>query len=299
MSEPTEQAAKETPELNPRVAHMQELARQRQAEIAPELQAFDENTGEIFQEPPPSDTLTNQSPANRVEIGEQQPGPVYRLKVDGQDMEVPADKVIEAGVRALQKESAADKRLNEASILKKQYEDMVREALSAPEPSRDVQEEEDWEQVIKDAPFDEKAAKKLAQRLTASQRINPEELIAPVLNRVERKLEGRDALAEFKSRYSDLMADPNAMKMFHMIERGLVADGDRRPYLDRWADIADQLHSARGPRVDIPVDKHERKATIVNVPSAGARAPQKDEPKPKTVRDIIAETAKSRHQRLE
>jgi hypothetical protein len=296
MNEPTQQAA--TPELNPRIAEMQRIAQQRQEEIAPELQAFDENTGEIFPREEKQDTLTNQSDQNTVEVSEQQPGPVYRLKVDGQDVEVAADKVIEAGVRALQKESAADKRLQEAAELKRRYEDMVREAISQPEPAQAVQEEEDWEQVIKDAPFDEKAAKKLAERLTAP-RINPEELVAPVLNVVQRKLEGRDALAEFKSRYSDLMADSNAMEMFHLIERGMVADGDTRPYLQRWTQIAERLKPARGAISDMPVDKQALKASIVNVPSAGGRAPVRDEPKPKTVRDIIAETAKSRHQRLE
>jgi hypothetical protein len=287
MNEPTDKAA-ETPELNPRAAQMAELAKQRYEALAPELQGFNEDTGEI--------NAREEQPQEEQQQEQQASGQLYRLKVDGQDVEVAADKVIEAGVRALQKESAADKRLQEAAELKKRYEDMVREALSAPEPSHvAAQDEEDWEQVIKDAPFDEKAAKKLAQRLTAP-RINPEELVAPVLNVVQRKLEGRDALAEFKSKHSDLMADPNAMEMFHLIERGMVADGDTRPYLERWTQIAERL--ARTPRLDMQ-GKEERKATIVNVPSAGARAPQRDEPKPKSTRDIIGDMAKGRHQRLE
>jgi hypothetical protein len=289
MSEPTEQAA-ETPQLNPRAAQMAELAKQRFEALAPELQSFNEDTGEIHAREEQQQEQQQEQPTQEA------PSQLYRLKVDGQDVEVAADKVIEAGVRALQKESAADKRLQEAAELKKRYEEMVAEALRTPEPSQDVQEE-DWEQVIKDAPFDEKAAKKLAQRLTAP-RINPEELVAPVLNVVQRKLEGRDALAEFKSKYSDLMADSNAMEMFHLIERGMVADGDKRPYLERWSQIAERLKPARSATSDIQ-DKQERKATIVNVPSAGARAPQKDEPKPKSTRDIIGDMAKGRHQRLE
>jgi hypothetical protein len=290
MSEPTDKAAEEsqpTPERNPRLAQMQQIAQQRQEEIAPELNSFNEDTGEIYQN-------QAQQPA---ETPEQK---TVRLKVDGQEQEVPAEKVYEAGIRALQKESAADKRLQEAAELRRQYEQMIFQALSSePEPPQQPQgaQIDDLVETIKNAPFDEKAAARLAEALRQP-RFNPQEVVEPILNVVQRKLEGRDALAEFRSKHSDLMSDPNAMETFHLIERGMVATGDRRPYLERWSEIAERVKSARVGTVDMQ-DRQVRKEGIVNVPSAGARAPVKDEPKPKTVRDIVTDMAKARHQRLE
>src|SRR5688572_7900787 len=45
-----------------------------------------------------------------------------KIKVDGQELEVEEDAVREAGIKALQKQSAADKRLEESARLKKEAE---------------------------------------------------------------------------------------------------------------------------------------------------------------------------------
>jgi hypothetical protein len=288
MTEPTNTAA-ETPELNPRAAAFKQIAQQRQEEIEPELHEANWETGEVLprQAPQEQDTITA-----APEQG------LMRLKVDGQEVEVPADKVIEAGVRALQKESAADKRLQEASELKRRYEAMINEAINTPsEPPQQDVHEEDWAQVIKDAPFDDKAAKKLSDRLTAT-RIDPNEIIGPVLNVVQRKLEANSAIEQFRSKHSDIWSDPNLMAVFHAMERAKVEAGDQRPLLERWTDVAESVRQWRGPKADMQ-DKQERKAGIVNVPTAGGRAPTAEQPKPRTVQDIIAGTAKARHQRLE
>jgi membrane-bound lytic murein transglycosylase B len=54
--------------------------------------------------------------------------PIEKLKVDGEEREVPQSKVLEEGRRAMQKELAADKRLEEAALLKKQYEELLARA---------------------------------------------------------------------------------------------------------------------------------------------------------------------------
>jgi hypothetical protein len=294
MTEPTNTAA-ETPELNPRAAAFKQIAQQRQEEIEPELHEANWETGEVL----PRQAPQQQDDASRLDTITAAPEQgLMRLKVDGQEVEVQTDKVIEAGVRALQKESAADKRLQEASELKRRYEAMINEAINTPSepPQQDVQEE-DWVQVIKDAPFDEKAAKKLEQRLTAT-RIDPNEIIGPVLNVVQRKLEANSAIEQFRSKHSDIWSDPNLMAVFHAMERAKVEAGDSRPLLERWTDVAESVRQWRGPKADMQ-DKQERKAGIVNVPTAGGRAPAAEQPKPRTAQQIIAEQAKARHQRME
>jgi hypothetical protein len=62
-----------------------------------------------------------------------------KIVVDGEEREVPLSEVTDAGVRALQKESAADKRLEEATKLLKEAQEVK---TQPPEKEPDVEEEE-------------------------------------------------------------------------------------------------------------------------------------------------------------
>lgn len=68
----------------------------------------------------PDETTDNLSAEEQAEI--------ERIKVDGKEIEVPRTKVIEAGIRTLQKETAADQRLEEATNLKRSAEQLLADA---------------------------------------------------------------------------------------------------------------------------------------------------------------------------
>lgn len=106
---------------------LEELAAKRQKDLYPEVKEEPEEIEE---------------PEVKTEIEpEKQEEEKRKIKVDGEEREVPLSKILDAGIRAIQKESTADKRLEEATRL-------LREAAEKAQPSSDVaakQPEEDTE----------------------------------------------------------------------------------------------------------------------------------------------------------
>lgn len=81
------------------------------------------------------------------------------LIIDGEQKKVPKSQIYDTGKRALQKELAADKRLEEASRLKKQAEEMLNEARQKTEsPSKTEEGAPAKTQEERDAAFKEKRA---------------------------------------------------------------------------------------------------------------------------------------------
>ena len=178
-------------------------------------------------EPEPAATPTDESSLPSQ-------GGMVTIKVNGEEKQVPAEKALDAGIRALQKESAADQRLEAAGkkmseltakeqrLLEKERElEAERQRLlnnPTPSPAGDVsndQNDVDYEEIVDDlySGNKEKAAgalKAIGERGAAAtpaveQQIDPNEVAAIV----EQRQQARETLNRFYGRYPTIKADPN------------------------------------------------------------------------------------------
>lgn len=266
--------------VNPRNAALAQIAQQAHAQVAPDLQAFDEDTGEIEAAPVTPDPVEPEPvEPEAAPVVAAQPE-VEVIVVDGHRLEVPRDKLLEAGRRTLQKESAADKRLQEATELKRQWEARINGAA----PSSDAQ---------------------LQQQPTTA--FDPAALVQSLDQQIESKLyvrEANKAAQQFLSEFKDIAENPMAMKLAVALEneRLAVAAALGEPPGDPWEAYRKHGEAIRqhfGMKPVTPRDKTELKRSISTVPAASARAPAPQVQRPKTTSEIIAEQRKARHQRVE
>lgn len=261
---------------------MAQIAQSAHANVAEDLSSFDEETGQIETR----QAEPEQEPVEAAPVQSEQAKQAFRIVVDGQEVEVDLDKVIEAGKRTLQKETAADKRLQEATRLKQQAEELMRSARqpnSAPST---------------DAP----------SPAQATEGFNPETLTtlvpslkAQLIPEVMTALTAQQAVQKFRGEFSDIASDPdlwliavnkNQARLDHAAAVGAPAGDD----LEAYRSIGKEIRAKFAPKAAIPEDKTERKRTITAIPAVNASAPAPQEQKPKTVSEQIEEMRKLRSQ---
>lgn len=302
------------PRLEDRNNYVEQLAARAEAEIL--SQASDE--------PPETDEAAPaaEAPAEVEPKAAAVPAKTRKIKVDGEEQEVPEDKIIDAGVRALQKESAADRRLQEATERLTRAEQLLAAAEKRPATSEAPTPESppsgspdaDVEALAKAIQFgteDEvRAAVKTMLNRQGSGRsdaIPKSEEVAAV---VEQRLEFKSALNKFQSDFKDVWDDPYLRKLAFdeddRLQKEIIA-GNREPmnYLERFAEAGkavrewrDRISQSGGaPKVDIGADKRDRKAAAGSIPSAGGRAaPAPATAAPATPTDIVREMRQARGQ---
>jgi hypothetical protein len=236
-----------------------------------------------------------------------------KLKVDGQEVEVPVDKVLEAGRRALQKESAADKRLEEASRLFREAQDMIKNAAAgggaaatttSASPSKDG------------SPIADEALAKLAKTLQYGSEAEAASALKEVIQAAEARgqtltqndvielLDYRDARQWAEGEYKEILGDPKLRTLFVAEEKRMRAAGDGRPYREVYEEIGNGLRDWRKTFAPPPVpptgagrdDVKAKKTAVISVPVAAARLPEKLQPKEPTQSEIIEGIRKARHQ---
>lgn len=211
--------------------------------------------------------------------------PVETLKIDGQEREVPQSKVLEEGRRAMQKELAADKRLEEAALLKKQYEELLARATqNVPPPP-----EEDLTEIIQNAAFDPEAAKKLAQMIKGRDAATPD-----VMKLVREEISAQHMLDRFKTEFKDIVEDERALTLAASMEAQKRQAGDTRPLYDIWAEVGNDIRSWKAGLSG--QTKQEAKAKLQDVNVASARLENKEAPRAPTMSEVIDRLAKSRGQ---
>lgn len=217
-----------------------------------------------------------------------------KIKVDGEEKEVPKDKIYDAGVRALQKESAADKRLEEATRL-------LREAKEYAQPQAKEALPPAWDDATiayalehGDAAQKEYAINQMRGRETTT----PEELIAITTQKVLGEVELKSATDWFVSEFNDIVKDPYLFQLAGMAETKARQNGDVRPFKELYKEIGDNLRKWRGGTTTQTLDeKKELKSAIVNLPSASVKKSTPAEAKPRATADIIEDMRKARGQR--
>jgi hypothetical protein len=277
--------------LNARNSAMQDIAKRQHEAVAPDLAELDEETGQV---------VPNSAEQSQNDEQEPEPPPVVEedtLIVDGKEVRVSKEKIIEAGRRTLQKESAADKRLQEATELYRRAEEYARQ-VGATAPSKDVHQSPPGEGVTTEANHEQQ-----------SQQIDVQAIDRTIDQRLDDKLYLRDAekaAQQFEKEFPEIASNPMLRHYAVQLENQRIAEamangrdlGDPyTAYRKHGEAVREQL---KGLGVTKPAeDKHERKRDTVTVSGANVRtaAPQQD--KPKTVQQTITDMRKARHQRIE
>lgn len=228
---------------------------------------------------------------------------MVKIKVDGREMEVPESKIMEEGRRALQKETAADKRLQEATELlrqaKEQFGQMGRP--SEPKQTRDLSKMDDLELARRIQMGTEDEAAEAVRIMRDRDTVSPDNVASMVESRVLAKLK----FEEVRSEFADVLEDPYLSQLAVMEDQRMIADGDTRLPHERLPDIAKKLREWRGPKTTGKVvvgdleQRRSAKAAAASIPAAHGRKPSaQSEQKPQTREQIIEEMRKARGQSL-
>jgi hypothetical protein len=275
---------------------MAEIVRKVHAQTAEDSHSFDEEAGEIgarveapapqeqAQTPPPQPEQQEQQETQQAVSTPADDG-LETIVIDGQERKVKRDQIIEAGRRTLQKESAADKRLEEAAETLRRVKAME-SALLRGQPSSDAG---GYEQM----PSSD------ASNGTA----RPQAAATPDLGMlVDERLWLRDAekaAQRFREEFKDLADDPYAARLVVQLENerlasvaqggSPIASGDPwQAYQQIGAKVREWLGKAKPTgQVSVSEDKAERKRSTVTVTGSTTSRPAPQPKKPETVAEQI------------
>lgn len=328
-TEPVEAEAPAPTPTNMRQALMDEIARKTREERRERLGEPEvETEAETAAEPLTEDDLPIAGSAEKTPAPDEE---MVTIKVDGVEQQVPASRVQEIGIRAMQKELAADARLNEASQRQKQIEEQ-QAALRKREmevekvandlqqrynhnnagPSKDAQDFKETAKSVLKAIYDDdqdKAADALAQLFQGRQQATPD--LQTVVRQAEKA--ARDAARQeyaertaredhakaveaFKKTFPDVASDP---RLFDEADRETLKVKKEHP---DW-ELSKILEEA-GKRVvewkrqfggsQATQTATARKQSLDNPQAANVRHAPPPAPKPKTASEKIADMRRAR-----
>ncbi len=275
----------------------------------------------------PIEPATDQPPA-------QEAAPTTRkIIVDGQEIEVPVEKVIDRGVATLQKETAADERLKAAEKLYTEALAFANRMVQQGGPGANPQQPQG--QQMSPAEYAAELARRIQFGTPQEGAAAVQELIqmasgvqGNLLDQVTQVVDQRTAAQQFASEFKDLVSDPYAMKLVFARERELRAEAQAKgesigPFNEVYKRIGDEVRSYRTglmqsgsqaapnptptptptpTRGAQPAQAQGRAAAKAAAPKAvtGAAAvpTQNSALKPKTMAETISEMARARGQRL-
>lgn len=233
-----------------------------------------------------------------------------RVKVDGEEFDAPEEDVNAAGgVRAYQMQKASENRLRQAADavaeIKRLAAGMVPQKPSEPQPS-DAEFIESKVDAIRFGTQSEAAAAVQEILARANKQNDPQAMIEQAVGRIKHD----QAVADFDKEFADLAAKPLALKLVVAMRNDQLAQHSRERKPVDWKNlyftIGQQVRSlvggssqpASAPQTQGPTSqksaKEARKASIVVLPTAAARAAPPAEPKPQTREEILDEMKKSR-----
>lgn len=241
-----------------------------------------------------------ETPKAEVKEEVEEPKPeVVRIKVDGEEREVPKDKILDAGIRALQKESTADKRLEEATRLLREVE----QKYVQPQEKKQETPSQEWDDatVAYALEHGDESQKAYAVSLLRGRGNTTQDYEAIEQRAVIKALDTvdfRDSSQWFLNEYKDIVADPYLAQLAGLAEANARSNGDTRSRKELYKAIGDDLRKWKGG-VTVTTsleEKKEQKSNITNLPSASVKKSTPAEAKPKTTADVIEQMRKSRGQ---
>lgn len=325
-----------TPELNPRNQILKEIAERANADADNDaketVQQLDEDGNPVetqsvhepvtLDEPiePAVDENVSTVATETTTPHEQDfdPDKDYDLVVNGKPMRVKGAQIIERGKMAIQKETAADQKLELASNLLQEVQAKLAAQPPAQgvvqQPSPNVVTDEQLAEIIQYG-TKEQAAQAIGMLRSASQ--SPDaiaQLTANLPKAISDQLAFHEGAKFAQDEYGDLLADPYLQQMFFMRENhlrqtgGVDGRGDTRPYKELYKEIGDDLRSHfNRPKTtpatitEAPKTREEKVAAKAAAPAApklaSARMEAAAEKKPPTREEIIAKMQAARGQR--
>lgn len=222
------------------------------------------------------------------------------LKVEGEEKQVERDKVYEAGIRALQKESAADKRLQEATKILEQAKESQK-ALPEVESDEPEYTPEQLAHALQYGDDDEavNAIKLILEGRKTEQVATPNR--EEVNQQIDIRTEFNEAVKEFKTEFSEIWNDPKLRELATQKERALREAGDNRPFAEVYKEVGTEIREWVGqfkePTKSGLEKRKARKQSIDNVEGASAPVGKSKQPaKPKTPEDVLNDLRKARGQ---
>ncbi|MDO9402044.1 MAG: hypothetical protein Q7T46_11455 [Polaromonas sp.] len=275
---------------------MNQIAKNVDAAYSEDLVAFDEETGQTSplerkRETVEADDAQDDAPA---EAAAEQPKPapeddLIAIVVDGQEVKVKRDQLIDAGRRTLQKESAADRRLQDATETLNRARAYERSLLQQGQPSPDVGNEE-----------------QVPSSDASNGNGNSAHATPDLRTLVKQELWKENAVKaadRFVVEFKEIADDPLAYQLVVQLENDRLAQAaaEGLPLGDPWnaykahgEKVMTWLGKSRGTTPAIPDDKTERKRGTVTVVGSGTRQPT---PQPQKVLTMAEQIEKMRTSR--
>ena len=306
---------------NPRDGMMDEVIARHYGKAAEEPEAEPKEEPKTEPEAPkveakPEEPTPEAKPEPAPEPAPEVPAVKYvRAKVDGEEFDVLESEINEAGgLRAYQIQKAGENRLKKAQdILAEARRIQTENTPKIPQ----VTDDEFWVSKVDTMLFGETPAARAAAFRDALQRSNPKTDSSVIINQAVTQIKRDTAIAKFREEFSEIAANPLLMKLAGTLENEVIAkippEALANPQFvsqfdwnDFYRRIGNQVRGAVGRPSQPPQpsqtngtpslspDKEARKASIVNLPTAAARAEQPKEAKPETRADILNDMRKSR-----
>lgn len=286
--EPMGELPKPNALVNDRARVLKEIAERRNAQADAEAQeTVDEETNPPQEAEEGKDLDTEETV---VEAAPTTPAPppvpaveeTKTIIVDGQAMQVPISKIIEMGTRTLQKEVAADVRLNQASKLLADAQKLAQPPQPDAAPAIESLNDDQLAELIQ---FGTKEQAAQAIKALRAPQLKQEDVLKVVQQAIPHQMNFQSAKQFAESEYGDLLSDPDLGAIFLARENAARSQGDTRGYVDLYKAIGDDLrvkfnrpkpgvvtNSASTVTVQTMQDKQAKKASAPAVPKlASAR----------------------------
>lgn len=234
---------------------------------------------------------------------------MVKVKVDGEEFEVPQEEIDAAGsVAAYQRERAAENRLKRANETLAESRKVQAQIAQWMEQNTKKEPVETDDQFIVSRMetlrfgTQEEAAVAMKEILARTNKPVDANVITTVaVNRIREDA----AIDTFKREFSDVIANPLLLKLASTLEQEKKAQLKKVPdWNEFYRSIGNEIRSVVGkPNQQSETkegegktsqSKEERKSSIVNLPTAGSRAAVPEATKPETREDVLNEMRKAR-----
>lgn len=263
--------------------------------------------------PPPVEGTDQPADAAAVAA---EPIKTIKVKVDGEEFDAPADEVEEyGGLKAYQIAKASENRLkkaNEALAQARQIQEaftvFAKQHAPAPQPQvSDAQFIASKLDAIRYGTPEEGAAALIEIQQRSTPKIDPNAII----NQSVMQMNYQSSVKQFLTEFSDITSKPDLMEWVEVKAKNsmskLPLDKTHVDWADFWRRIGNEVRNVVGrqpqtasvpqttgnPSV-VSSDREVRKSSIVNLPTAAARATLPEEPKPETREQSLERMKKAR-----
>lgn len=245
-----------------------------------------------------------------------------KVKVDGEEFEVPEAEIESAGgLHAYQKDRAAENRLkkaNEALAQTRQAQAQIAAWVQAQTQSLQPKAPQMTDDQFLQSKVDvirfgtpEESAAALREVLAMNKPVDPMQITQMAVNQINQNT----AVDNFKKEFQDIVTNPMLLRLAVSLENERkTSAGAQTDWMTFYRQIGNEVRSvvagrpsqstastpvtAVAPSADTPsqaqTDKEARKASIVNLPTAAARAALPQESKPESREDILNQMRKTR-----